>query len=117
MGSSKDEHHMVLQNFNARSVIRCHNSTAVVAYVGRSVLLKVNIAECTKKDPCYGALAMCMKGCAGLPTPSQILMYHTLVVAPAFLATFTGDPCATVLRYDFLSYKISATCTVPYDRA
>jgi hypothetical protein len=37
-------------------------------------------------------------GCAGTPTPSKIRMYHTLVVAPAFLAIFTIGPSATVLR-------------------
>ena len=47
---------------------------------------------------CYGALAMCMIGCAGPPTPSKIRMYHTLVAAPAFLAIFTIGPSATVLR-------------------
>jgi hypothetical protein len=31
---------------------------------------------------CYGALAMCMIGCAGQPTPSKIRVYHTLVAAP-----------------------------------
>jgi hypothetical protein len=34
----------------------------------------------------YRALAMCMIGCAGPPTPSKIRMYHSLVVASAFLA-------------------------------
>jgi hypothetical protein len=37
--------------FQSPSVIMCHNSIGVVAYVGRSVLLKVKLAECTKKDP------------------------------------------------------------------
>jgi hypothetical protein len=32
-------------------------------------------------------------------------MYHTLVVAPAFLAIFTIGPSATVLRLNCLSYK------------
>jgi hypothetical protein len=45
---------------------------------------------------CYGALAMCMVGCAGPPTPSKIRMYHTLVAAQAFLAIFTIGPSATV---------------------
>jgi hypothetical protein len=47
---------------------------------------------------CYGALAMCMIGCAGPPTPSKIRMYHTMVAAPAFLAIITIGPSATVLR-------------------
>jgi hypothetical protein len=47
---------------------------------------------------CYSALAMCMIGCAGPLTPSKIQMYHTLVVAPAFLAIFTIGPSATILR-------------------
>jgi hypothetical protein len=46
---------------------------------------------------CYGALAMCMIGCAGPPTPSKYRMYHTLVAAPAFLVTSTIGPSATVL--------------------
>jgi hypothetical protein len=40
-------------NFNPASVIWCHNSTGVVAYVGRSVLLKAKIAEGIKKDPAH----------------------------------------------------------------
>jgi hypothetical protein len=59
---------------------------------------------------------MCMIGCAGPTTPSEIRMYHTLVVAPAFLAIYTIGPSATVLRYNLLFIQISATCTVPYDR-
>jgi hypothetical protein len=47
---------------------------------------------------CYGVLAMCIIGCAGPPTPSKIRMYHTLIVAPAFLASFTIGSSATVLR-------------------
>jgi hypothetical protein len=39
--------------FNPASVIWCHNSTGAVAYVGRSVLLKVKLAECTKIDPAH----------------------------------------------------------------
>jgi hypothetical protein len=39
------------------------------------------------KKSCYGARAMNMIGCAGPPTPSKIRMNHTLVAAPAFLAT------------------------------
>jgi hypothetical protein len=39
--------------FNPASVIWCHDSTGFVAYVGRSVLLKVKIAECTKNDPAH----------------------------------------------------------------
>jgi hypothetical protein len=66
---------------------------------------------------CYGALAMCMIGCAGPPTPSKSRMYVTLVVASAFLAIFTMGPSATVLQSNCLSYKIYATCTVPYDGA
>jgi hypothetical protein len=49
-GSSKDEHRMVRRNFSPPSVIMCHHSIGVVAYVGRSVLLKVNQSECTKKE-------------------------------------------------------------------
>jgi hypothetical protein len=49
-------------------------------------------------ESCYGALAMCMIGCAGPPTPSKIRMYFTLVVAPTFLAIFTIGPNITVLR-------------------
>ena len=45
------KHGMVGNDFNPASVIWCHNSVGVVAYVGRSVLLKVKTAECTKKDP------------------------------------------------------------------
>jgi hypothetical protein len=47
---------------------------------------------------CYSALAMRMIGCAGPPMPSKIRMYHTLVVAPAFLAIFTIGPSATISR-------------------
>jgi hypothetical protein len=49
-------------------------------------------------DHYYGALAMRMIGCAGPPTPRKIRMYHTLVVAPAFLANFALGPGATVLQ-------------------
>jgi hypothetical protein len=44
-------------------------------------------ASSHKGSNCYGALVMCMIGCAGLQTPSKIGMYHTLVFAPAFLAS------------------------------
>jgi hypothetical protein len=46
---------------------------------------------------CYGALAMCIIGCAGPPTPSKYRMYHTLVATPAFLVISTIGPSATVL--------------------
>jgi hypothetical protein len=46
----------------------------------------------------YDALAICMIGCAGPPTPSKYWMYHTLVAAPAFLAISTIGPSATVLQ-------------------
>jgi hypothetical protein len=46
---------------------------------------------------CYGALAMCMIGYAGPPTPSKYRMYHTLVAALAFLVISTIGPSATVL--------------------
>jgi hypothetical protein len=60
---------------------------------------KVRLARrTTVTSRCYGALAMCMVGCAGPPTPSKIRIYHTLVAAPAFLAIFTIGPSATVLR-------------------
>jgi hypothetical protein len=49
-------------------------------------------------NDCYGALTMCMIGCAGPPTPSEIRMYHTLVVEPAFLAIFIIGTSSTVLR-------------------
>jgi hypothetical protein len=48
-------------------------------------------------DRVFGALAMSMIGCAGPSTPSKFAMYHTLVAAPAFLATSTIDPSAAVL--------------------
>jgi hypothetical protein len=56
---------------------------------------------------CYGALAMCMIGCAGPPTPSRSRVYHTLVVAPGFLAIFTIGPSATV-------YTINSACHTKY---
>jgi hypothetical protein len=42
---------MVLRNFSPPSVIMCHHSIGVVAYVGRSVLLKVKSVKCTKRTP------------------------------------------------------------------
>jgi hypothetical protein len=45
-----------------------------------------------KHGNCYGAWAMGMIGCAGLPTPRKIRMYHTVVAAPAFLATSSIGP-------------------------
>jgi hypothetical protein len=50
-GSPVDEHRTVLRIFRPSSVIICQNSTGVVACVGRSVLLRLKLAECTKKDP------------------------------------------------------------------
>jgi hypothetical protein len=52
---TKDEHRMVLRNFSPPSVIMCHHSIGAVAYVGRSVLLKVKGVKCTKKDPAHTA--------------------------------------------------------------
>jgi hypothetical protein len=54
-------------------------------------------SELSRVAGCYGALAMCMIGCAGPPTPSKYRMYHTLVAAPAFLVISTIGPSATVL--------------------
>jgi hypothetical protein len=39
------------KEFQSPSVIMCHHSIGVVAYVGRSVLLKVKIVKCTKRTP------------------------------------------------------------------
>jgi hypothetical protein len=39
---------------------------------------------------------MCMIGCAGPTTPSKIRMYHSLVVAPAFLAICTIGPSVVI---------------------
>jgi hypothetical protein len=50
-GSSKDDHRMVLRNFSPPSIIMCHHSIGAVAYVGRSVLLKVKSVQCTKRTP------------------------------------------------------------------
>jgi predicted phosphoadenosine phosphosulfate sulfurtransferase len=50
------EHRMVGNDFNPASVIWCHNSTGAVAYVGIRVLLKVNMSNCTEKDPAYSAI-------------------------------------------------------------
>jgi hypothetical protein len=50
-GSPIDEYRMVLRNFSPPGVIMGENSTGVVAFVGRSALLKVKIAECTERTP------------------------------------------------------------------
>jgi hypothetical protein len=42
---------MVGNDFNPASVIWCHNSIGAVAYVGKRVLLKVNLSNCTKRIP------------------------------------------------------------------
>jgi FtsH-binding integral membrane protein len=47
---------------------------------------------------CVTVRDMCVIGCAGSPTPSKIPMYHTLVVAPAFLAIVTIGPSTTVVQ-------------------
>jgi hypothetical protein len=39
------------QEFQSSSIIMCQQSVGVVDYVGRSVLLKVKLAECTKRNP------------------------------------------------------------------
>jgi Reverse transcriptase (RNA-dependent DNA polymerase) len=42
---------MVLRNSGPPSVIMCHHSVGVVAYDGKSVLLKVKSVKCTKRTP------------------------------------------------------------------
>jgi hypothetical protein len=51
MGSTKHKHRMIGNDFNPASVILCHNSIDVVAYLGISVLLKLKLAECTEIGP------------------------------------------------------------------
>jgi hypothetical protein len=84
---------LVFERLAVHLFLRCDN---IFKNVHR---LQPGIGSVTLKDgSCYGALAMCMIGCAGPPTHSKIRMYHTLVVAPAFLAIFTIGHSATVLR-------------------
>jgi hypothetical protein len=64
--------------------------TAVVAHMREHAVRQGHLK-------CNGALLMCMIGCAGPPTPSKYRMYHTLVIAPAFLVISTIGPSATVL--------------------
>jgi hypothetical protein len=81
-----------------------HDTDTMMTQSGTGGLQFLSTIRCLSIDEpfshrkCYGTLAMCIIGCAGPPTPSKIRMYHTLVVAPAFLAIFTIGPSATVSR-------------------